>query len=93
MCPGCGSLSTAWQLQGPTQGEWSAARAAAQSLGKAGTELSEQMSKTSCALVMDYVPGTAFCEASEPFLPKHLHQTASDLGRQASVGLPASSIV
>ena len=94
MCAeGCRSLPTAWRLQGPTQGEWAAARAAAQGLGKAGIELSEQMGKTSCALVMDYVPGTAFCEASEPFQPELVHQTASDLGRQASVGLPEGSPV
>ena len=67
-------------LQGSTTEEWKQCHAAAQ-LNKRGSEMAEQMQRSTCMLVMEYVPGRALFNIDQPFMPDNLEQTAADLGR------------
>lgn len=71
-------------MQGPTSQEYEQLRTAAASLGKAGSDLQEQLGKCKCCLVMDFIPGMPLFDATEPFQQDNLKQTASDLGRYIS---------
>ena len=43
--------------------------------------MATQMQQSACALVMEYVPGTALFHVDKPFGRDRLEQTAADLGR------------
>ncbi|KAK9816445.1 hypothetical protein WJX72_000348 [[Myrmecia] bisecta] len=59
--------------------EWKAAQEAAERCQAA--ELGEQMTRCSCMLVMEYIPGQVLLQTQEPFQEAHVQQTAADLGR------------
>lgn len=67
-------------MQGSTAEEWKECHAAAQ-LNKRGAEMAEQMQRSACMLVMQYVPGAPLFSMDQPFIPGNLEQTAADLGR------------
>ena len=46
--------------------------------------MADQMQRSACMLVMEYVPGTALFTVNKPFQEEKLEQTAADLGRWAS---------
>lgn len=71
--------------QGPSSAEWIKLKVAAASLGKSGADLQDQLSKCSSCLVMEFIPGLPLFEASEPFQTDRINQTASDLGRWATL--------
>lgn len=68
-------------LQGETAAEWKECHAACLLIGKKGSEMANQMQQSACALVMEYVPGTALSHVQQPFEFERLEQTAADLGR------------
>ena len=68
-------------LQGSTAAEWKECHAASLLIGKKGSEMADQMQRSTCSLVMEYVPGTPLFSASKPFEADKLEQTAADLGR------------
>ena len=43
--------------------------------------MAEQMQRSTCLLVMEYVPGAPLFNLDQPFWPENLEQTAADLGR------------
>lgn len=43
--------------------------------------MAEQMQRSACMLVMEYVPGAPLFNLEKPFVPDNLNQTAADLGR------------
>ena len=43
--------------------------------------MAEQMQRSTCMLVMEYVPGRALFNIDQPFMPDNLEQTAADIGR------------
>jgi len=67
--------------QGSTATEWKECHAAALLIGKRGSEMADQMQRSACMLVMEYVPGSALFAVSRPFQAETLEQTAADLGR------------
>lgn len=69
------------EMQGLTALEWQTAHAAAEAAGGGGGEMADLMSKHTCMLVMDWVPGGELLKSDGPFLPARVRQTACDLGR------------
>ena len=67
--------------QGSTAAEWKECHAAALLIGKRGSEMADQMQRSACMLVMEYVPGSALFAVNGPFQAEKLEQTAADLGR------------
>lgn len=49
--------------------------------------MATQMQQSACALVMEYVPGTALFHVRQPFRLERLEQTAADLGRYGKTEL------
>lgn len=43
--------------------------------------MAEQMQRSACMLVMEYVPGAPLFNLEKPFTADNLNQTAADLGR------------
>ena len=80
-------------VQGSTAAEWKDCHASALLIGKRGAEMAEQMQRSTCLLVMEYVPGTALFTASKPFGSDKLEQTAADLGRLIPVAVAAAAVV
>ena len=68
-------------MQGETAAEWKQCHAASLLIGKKGSEMANQMQQSACALVMEFVPGTALFHVQQPFGLQRLEQTAADLGR------------
>ncbi len=71
-------------LQGSTAAEWKKCHAAALLIGKRGSEMADQMQRSACMLVMEYVPGMALFTVHTPFEADKLEQTAADLGRSGT---------
>ena len=46
--------------------------------------MADQVQRSACMLVMEYVPGAALFHVQKPFQPERLEQTAADLGRYAA---------
>lgn len=67
--------------KGATAGEWKEAHGAAMLLGRRGADLEEQMARSPCMLVMEYIPGRGLFQLQEPFQPPQILRTAEDLGR------------
>ncbi len=67
--------------QGSTATEWKECHAAALLIGKRGSEMADQMQRSACMLVIEYVPGSALFAVNGPFQAEKLEQTAADLGR------------
>lgn len=67
--------------QGATAEEWKEAHGAAMLLGRRGADLEEQMARSACMLVMEYIPGRALFHLQQPFQPAQILRTAEDLGR------------
>ncbi len=44
-------------------------------------ELHEEMTRSSCMLVIEFVPGRALFRSREAWTPEHLTQTMEDVGR------------
>ena len=68
-------------LQGATAAEWKECHAASLLIGKKGAEMADQVQRSACMLVMEYVPAAALFNVQKPFEPDRLEQTAADLGR------------
>ena len=79
-------------MQGATQAEWKEAHGSALLLGQRGADLEEQMGRSVCMLVMEYIPGRALLSEQEPFQALHILRTAEDLGRCKSLWLPALGV-
>ncbi len=69
--------------QGASAGEWKEAHGSALLLGRRGADLEEQMARSACMLVMEYIPGRGLFQLLEPFQPPQILRTAEDLGRSA----------
>ncbi|DBA96975.1 TPA: hypothetical protein ACH3X1_001299 [Trebouxia sp. C0004] len=67
--------------KGSTASEWKECHAVALLIGKRGAEMADQMQRSACMLVMEYVPGSALFAVHGPFQAEKLEQTAADLGR------------
>ena len=67
--------------QGATAGEWKEAHGAAMLLGRRGADLEEQMARSPCMLVMEYIPGSGLFDLEQPFQAHQIMRTAEDLGR------------
>ena len=50
-------------------------------LGQKGADLEEQMGRSACVLVMEYIPGRPLLGEQEPFQASQILRTAEDLGR------------
>ncbi|CAL8468092.1 g7631 [Coccomyxa elongata] len=74
-------LKAACDDKGATAGEWKEAHGAAMLLGRRGADLEEQMARSPCMLVMEYIPGRGLFQLQEPFQPPQILRTAEDLGR------------
>ena len=68
-------------MQGATQAEWKEAHGSALLLGQRGADLEEQMGRSACVLIMEYIPGRGLLSQREPFQAPHVLRTAEDLGR------------
>lgn len=71
-------------LQGATAAEWKECHAASLLIGKKGAEMADQVQRSACMLVMEYVPGAVLFHVQKPFEAERLEQTAADLGRYGS---------
>ena len=69
--------------QGATQAEWKEAHGSSLLLGQKGADLEEQMGRSACVLVMEYIPGRPLLGEQEPFQATQILRTAEDLGRCA----------
>ncbi|KAI3425893.1 hypothetical protein D9Q98_007866 [Chlorella vulgaris] len=67
--------------KGASEGEWQEALEAAAAVRDRFPDLHDEMGRSSCCLVMEFIPGSCLFRSQQAFLPCHLHQTAEDLGR------------
>ena len=79
-------------MQGATQAEWKEAHGSSLLLGQKGADLEEQMGRSACILVMEYIPGRPLLGEQEPFQAAQILRTAEDLGRYISCRAPACSV-
>ena len=70
--------------KGATQAEWKEAHGSSLLLGQKGADLEEQMGRSACVLVMEYIPGRPLLGEQEPFQATQILRTAEDLGRCVS---------
>ncbi|EIE20699.1 hypothetical protein COCSUDRAFT_57268 [Coccomyxa subellipsoidea C-169] len=77
----CAPACRILRRMGATAEEWKEAHGAAMLLGRRGADLEEQMARSACMLVMEYIPGRALFHLQQPFQPAQILRTAEDLGR------------
>ncbi|KAL4436854.1 hypothetical protein ABPG75_003993 [Micractinium tetrahymenae] len=77
----CTPDSRILRQKGATEQEWRAAYEAAAALKDRFPDLHEEMTRNSCCLVMEYIPGGCLFKQPAAFGGGRLQQTAEDLGR------------
>ncbi|KAL4432560.1 hypothetical protein ABPG77_000497 [Micractinium sp. CCAP 211/92] len=77
----CTPDSRILRQKGATEQEWGAAYEAASALKGRFPDLHEEMTRSSCCLVMEYIPGGCLFKQPAAFAGERLQRTAEDLGR------------
>lgn len=83
----CAPDSRIMRQEGEGQAEWQEALEAAERIADRCPELHDEMTKSGCMLVLEFVPGKSLLQCPEAFHPPTASQTFSDLGRMFALDM------